>query len=261
MTTATLIPEAVEAQTGEAQREAQEVLSVAGRVKVTTPEEYQAAGVTFAAIKAKLKELENQRLAITGPINNSLKTINDMFRRPKEALEQALSLYERPMAAYKREEERKRREAEEAARREEERLRREAEERERQERERLDQIRREEEEARTRAAQADNPMAALVAQQQAERLADQAQEQSQAVMGAIREKVTVTAPVEYVPKAMAAGTAARTLWKFEITDASLIPREYLIPDEKKIGELARTMKEKAALPGVRFFDDIKIGGR
>lgn len=50
-----------------------------------------------------------------------------------------------------------------------------------------------------------------------------------------------------------AGVATQQTWKFRITDAELIPREYLVPDEKLIGQLARAMKEKAKIPGVQFY--------
>jgi hypothetical protein len=33
----------------------------------------------------------------------------------------------------------------------------------------------------------------------------------------------------------------------------LIPREYLIPDEKVIGQIGRALKEKAKIAGVEFF--------
>lgn len=259
----TLVPQEAQAQAQAAEREANEVLTIAKGIVVTTPEEFQAAGAQFAAIKTKLKALEDQRVAITGPMNAALKAVNDLFRRPKEALEAAASYYERPMAAYKREEERKRREAEEAARREREKAEREARERAAEEQRRLDEIRRQEEEARRAAEAAESPVAAFLAKQKVDQIQAQAEEQIQATTDAIREVALAPAavPVDFVPKATAAGVATRKLWKFEIVDASLIPREYLIPDEKKIGELARTLQGKAALPGVRFFDEIKIGGR
>jgi len=201
--------------------------------------------------------------AFTGPVLAALKAVNGLFRRPKEALEAALSYYERPMAAYKREEERKRREAEDAARREREKAEREARERAAEEQRRLDEIRRQEEEARRAAEAAESPVAAFLAKQKAEELQAEVQAQTEATVDAIREIALAPAaavPV-YVPKATAAGVATRTVWKFRIVDASKIRRELLIPDEQKIGEIARTLKENASEPGIEFFSEIKIGGR
>jgi hypothetical protein len=43
-------------------------------------------------------------------------------------------------------------------------------------------------------------------------------------------------------------------WHFEIVDAKQIPRKYLIVDEKAIKQEATTLKERAEIPGVRFWD-------
>lgn len=49
----------------------------------------------------------------------------------------------------------------------------------------------------------------------------------------------------------------RDNWKFVIEDAGLIPRKYLMPDEKKIGGVARSMKLDAKIPGVKVWNDRK----
>lgn len=250
-----------QAQAEAAEREAMEVLTVAKAIVVTNAEQFQAAGRVFAEIKTKLKDLENQRTAITGPINASLKLVNDLFRRPKESLEAALAFYERPMAAYKREEERLRREAEAAARKEQERLEQEARERAQAEERRLSEIRRQEEEARKAAESATNPVAAFIQQRKADELAQEAEAAFDSTTNALREAATVQAPIAYVPRATAAGVSSRTNWKFRIVDASKIRRELLIPNEQLIGEIARGQKEKAKEDGIEFYDEIKIGGR
>jgi hypothetical protein len=56
--------------------------------------------------------------------------------------------------------------------------------------------------------------------------------------------VAVLAPV---PK----GRTSRQNWSFEITDVSAIPREYMIPDQKRLDALARTEKSKLSIPGGR----------
>ena len=51
----------------------------------------------------------------------------------------------------------------------------------------------------------------------------------------------------------------RTSWKFEITDAALIPREYLTHDLVKIGEAVRRAKDPVRdIPGVRIFPDTTL---
>lgn len=61
------------------------------------------------------------------------------------------------------------------------------------------------------------------------------------------------------PKAK--GTATLTTWKFEIVDANLILREYLMPDEQKIGAFVKIMKEGTNIPGVRAYSDTKVNAR
>jgi hypothetical protein len=57
------------------------------------------------------------------------------------------------------------------------------------------------------------------------------------------------------------GAAAYTkkVWAFEIIDASQIPREYLIPNEKLIRE--RVMQGLRNIPGVRIFQNIQTNFR
>jgi hypothetical protein len=57
------------------------------------------------------------------------------------------------------------------------------------------------------------------------------------------------------------GLTVREDWKFSIVDAALIPREYLIPDEKKIGGIVRAMKDQANIPGVRVYAEKGVATR
>jgi hypothetical protein len=53
------------------------------------------------------------------------------------------------------------------------------------------------------------------------------------------------------------GLSIREDWKAEIVNAALVPREYLIPDEVKIGRVVRAMKGQIEIPGIRIFS-VKI---
>jgi hypothetical protein len=44
-------------------------------------------------------------------------------------------------------------------------------------------------------------------------------------------------------------------WTFRITDDSLIPREYLVPDEKAIAKIVSAMKGKTNIPGIQAYPD------
>ena len=65
--------------------------------------------------------------------------------------------------------------------------------------------------------------------------------------------VTVEA---YAPKVD--GQAARTNWKFEVVDATKVPREYLTPDLVAIGAIVRARKGCIEIPGVRVFPEHKV---
>ena len=69
------------------------------------------------------------------------------------------------------------------------------------------------------------------------------------------EEETFVAPsvVESAPKVE--GVSYRDNWKMEIIDASLVPREWLIPDEKGLKSFSKSMKGRTKVPGVRFYND------
>lgn len=56
--------------------------------------------------------------------------------------------------------------------------------------------------------------------------------------------------VQLPPVAKPQGARMRTDWKFRITDPAALPREYLVPDEVKIGGVVRALKSATSIPGV-----------
>jgi len=57
------------------------------------------------------------------------------------------------------------------------------------------------------------------------------------------------------------GIQYRSVWKYEITDASQIPREFLSPDLKLIGAHVTHRKGAAVIPGVRVYEDTIIAAK
>jgi hypothetical protein len=57
-----------------------------------------------------------------------------------------------------------------------------------------------------------------------------------------------------VPK-LQGGPVYRTVWKYRITNESLIPRAYLTPDTVKIGGIVRAMKGNVNIPGILAFEE------
>jgi len=67
----------------------------------------------------------------------------------------------------------------------------------------------------------------------------------------------VYVPPVIIPKAtpkLTGGPVYRTIWKYRITDANKIPRQYMIPDEVRIGRIARDMKNETNIPGVEVYE-------
>lgn len=59
----------------------------------------------------------------------------------------------------------------------------------------------------------------------------------------------------------ATGISYRELWSFEVLDIDQVPREYMVVDSDRLGKLARTMKDEACVPGIRFFSTKTIAAR
>lgn len=62
-------------------------------------------------------------------------------------------------------------------------------------------------------------------------------------------RAQVVAAVESAPVPKVAGMQMRTIWSGEVTDAALIPREYLIPNLTALLAVTRAQKEKTNIPG------------
>ena len=75
------------------------------------------------------------------------------------------------------------------------------------------------------------------------------------------EAATAIEPVVESKVEDVAGISTRTNWKFKIVDELLIPREYLIPDEKYIGQIVRAGKGKKQIPGIEIYSENIIASR
>jgi hypothetical protein len=186
---------------------------------VTTPAQYEAGAEDLKRVKAAQKKLEETRTSITGPMNEALKKVNAFFKKPAEALDTIERKIKGALGSFYEEQQRKARE---------EQVR--ADEAARKERARIGaQARKAAESGKTeKAAQLDQRAAAVVA-----------------------PVITREAP-------KVAGLQMREVWEFTIVDASKIPAAFLMPDEKKIGQLVRNLKgDAAAILG----DGVKVTSR
>lgn len=107
-------------------RPAQLLLDQVGAMEIDSAVMYACADDELVAIKRKVKTLNDERMSITRPLDESKARTMAVYRRPLELLEQAQRLIERKMLEYKREQERQREaeqtRLEELARKERERI-------------------------------------------------------------------------------------------------------------------------------------------
>jgi hypothetical protein len=69
---------------------------------------------------------------------------------------------------------------------------------------------------------------------------------------------TVVAPVINRAPPKVIGVQTRDVWKFEVTDPTQVPRQYLVVDESKIRKIVGAMKGDTQIPGVRVWSDKNI---
>ena len=186
---------------------------------VASADDYEQANAHRRTAKQLLKALDNERKKLTKPLDDQKKAIMSFCRPLEAAIEKndahhvALMMeWDRAMQAKRDEEQRKLNEYQ--------------------------------------AKKAADEKAALEAK---------AIEAMQAGKDHVAEVLIVKAeevkPVEMVlapAKPEAQGVHYMTTWGFEILDANLIPREFLLVDEAKLRKYAVAMKEDASVPGVKF---------
>jgi membrane protein involved in colicin uptake len=222
---------------------------------VVTADQYQAGAEDLRRVKSAQKKLEDTRTSLTGPINESLRKLNAFFKAPADRLVSIERTIKMALTKFADEQERIRREEQrrldEAARKERERLEAQAREAERKAAEKA---------AADRAAA--EAAAAAGRAEEAAKLAARAE----ATEAKAAEKVealevraaTVVAPVVTREPPKVAGVATRETWCFEVTDPTLVPRQYLVVDEARVRKVVQALKGDASIPGVRVWAERRI---
>lgn len=203
----------------EAREIVERATEAASTFKIVTAQDYENSADMLKKVKASQKRLEDLRTAITKPLNVALKAANDLFRAPAEKLVQVERQIKGEIGRYADEQERLRREEQ-----------RKADEAARKEREKL--------EAQARKAEESGKV------EKAETLQQRAE--------------TIVAPVIQREPPKVTGVSMREVARFEITDASQLPREYMVPDEKKIRGVVAALKTGANIPGVRVWMERQV---
>ena len=199
------------------------VLKTYDNYEITTPTAYATAGEDLKALKADLKVLDAKRKDLTRPLTESKKKIDAFFGAPMDRLKAVISKVSSAMIGWHNEQE------------------------------------------RIRKAEEDRLRAAKL--KEAARLAKHA-EKAQArgdtkkldEFDARSSEVSFAAPAVVPSTTKVEGLAMTQLWRYRIVDEEQIPRKYMIPNAKMLGELARTMKGLAEIPGIEVYAEDSVRG-
>lgn len=85
----------------------------------------------------------------------------------------------------------------------------------------------------------------------------EAKKAEKAGAGELAHDIRETALTKNVAPSLS-GVTMRTNYRCEVIDVSKVPREYLIPDEKKLNAMARALKEDFKIPGCKLIIDETI---
>jgi hypothetical protein len=211
---------------------AQQALDFARDIVIDSDPMLQVAAGELQTIKSKAKTLEEQRVAITKPLLEAKRRVDDLFRKPLEYLAEAEGVLKSAINGYQRRiEDEKRREraaAEEAARKEAKRL------------------------------------AELAAKQAA------AGREEKAAETLARAEAVQMAPSPVVEAPKVAGISTRRLYRAQVVDkAALLAfvvqtpafANLVVVDEGALNALARAQKDGFALPGCKLVVEDVLSAR
>jgi hypothetical protein len=201
-------------------RESHSLLQQANAITVTNAEDYGDAATVLKGVKTLRKRVSEEFGPAVKAAHQAHKTMKALEQKFDLPLVACESRIKTTMAGWERAER-------ERARAEEERLRAEAQ--------------RAEEDRRIKEAEALESAG-----------------KSEAAEQLLNAPVPATAVVVKPSVPKVDGVSTRETWKFEIVNEDAIPREYMMPDEKKIGAHVRSMKRRANIPGVEPYPETSV---
>lgn len=239
---------------------AQAVVAFIGGFEIADNETFGLAAEELQQIKARMKKLDEQRTAITGPLNAATKAVNDLFRVPTALLTEAESALKTKMLGWQRKVEAEAAEARRAAEAAAE-----------TERRRLEEVAAAHRAASAAAAEeaaaaqaAGDTQGAAMAQSAAQRAQDEAASVATAV------QVITAAPVTtaIAPKVRGISTSAKTT--FEITNLLALVHHIaqhpeliglVCADEVRLRAYIKGVGPACNLPGVRVGTESVMSAR
>lgn len=168
-------------------------------------------------IKGEFKRLDADRKTFTDPIRKTIDAINARYKKTLDPLALAESVYKQSILAWDQAEEKRIKELN-------------------------DKLEREAKEKQAKEAAKLEKQAQKALESGNEEKAQELQEKAAEVIQA-----PTNAPVVQPQKT--SGISYKTVWSFQVEDAALIPREYLIIDQAKLDRLAQANDGNFNIPG------------
>jgi len=229
-------------ETRAVEEESTSLCALAQTLEIRTPDELACAGEALGDIKTLRKQIDetfDPHIRAAHEQHRALLATKTRFNAPLESAERLLK---QRTGKYLQEQE--------AAR--------------------LAEQRRLETEARSQEqARRDAETAAIIAWAKAEAKAAATRPEAKVILAEAKQEtaaiaaapmivsVSLMEPAPPAPK----GITKTTVWKFKIVDATLIPREYLLADEVKIGKIVRAMRGETRIPGIEVYTEAQVGVR
>ena len=196
-------------------------------VTISNDGEMHQVAELLRRIKTHAKDLNEKRLEITRPIDESKARIMAMFRPIEDKLKNAENIIKRGILSW---------EAKIA-----------------------EENRRQQEIANRAAKEAEERARAALVVKAETAIAEGKPELAVAYVE--KAEAVIVAPVNVAVERRASGISIPKIWKFRITDSSLIPDEFWILDETKIGKVVKAMKETTKIPGVEAFEEATVSAK
>jgi len=189
-------------------------------LKITTQDEYDNAGKALQAVKLMTDSVEIYKKEKSKPFKDKIDKIKKLCDKPLKFFKEANNSLRLARASYV-EEQQKIKEAEQK---------------------KLIEAAKKEEEKKKKALQV-----------KADKARESGDEDKARELEGKKEEVLVHAPVVEKTVDKTEGIGLREDWKARVVDASLVPKEYCMPDMIKLGKIAKAMKDQAKVPGVEFY--------
>lgn len=225
---------------------------------VRSPHEYEQVSAFLSVVKGKHKEIEGYRVYLKEDFLSGCRKIDDFFRPPLLFLKEAEQTAKDKLTAYETEQHRvaaeEQRKLEEEARKKREALEAKA----RAEREKADAEAREIQRKAAEARAAGDLAESVKLLNTANRIIEKSEVKAEAIQS--KASAVVAPKVEaYIPPVV--GQSSRTVWKARVVDASKVPREYLVVNEKMLDTVANETKGKVPISGVEFYAEQVMSAR